>query len=241
MTEPLAVVAYLRVSTQGQADNGHGLDAQAAACRAYARASGHGLVGVITERGVGGDKAERPALAQALAMVRSGDADAILVHRLDRLARDLVLQEILLREVHAAGGALLSATPGEDQLLRDPHDPTRKLMRQMLGAFAEYEKAVIALRLAAGRAAKRASGGKGSGSYPFGWSKGGPVEREQHVLSVIKTVLSQGHALDVIAEYLNRRPGHQPRHAARWTRQLVGAVASKARLQPSKIKKENEA
>ena len=94
-----------------------------------------------------------------------------MVYRLDRLARDLVLQEILLREIHAAGGVLLSATPGENELLRDPHDPIRKLMRQILGAFAEYEKSVIALRLAAGRAAKRASGGKGSGSYPFGWSK----------------------------------------------------------------------
>lgn len=228
MTESLAVVAYLRVSTQGQADSGHGLEAQAAACRAYARMAGHDLVGVITERGVSGDKAERPALAQALAMIKSGDADAILVYRLDRLARDLVLQEILLREVHAAGGALLSATPGEDQLLRDPHDPTRKLMRQMLGAFAEYEKSVIALRLAAGRAAKRASGGKGSGSYPFGWSKGGPVEREQHVLSVIKTLLSQGRSLAVVATYLNSRPGHHPRHGERWTRQTVAGVASKA-------------
>jgi DNA invertase Pin-like site-specific DNA recombinase len=72
-----------------------------------------------------------------------------------------VLQEILLRESAPPGGALLSATPGENELLRDPDDPTRKLMRQMLGAFAEYEKAIIALRLAAGRAAKRASGGKG--------------------------------------------------------------------------------
>jgi DNA invertase Pin-like site-specific DNA recombinase len=161
-------------------------------------------------------------------MIKSGDADAILVYRLDRLARDLVLQEILLREVHAAGGALVSATPGENELLRDPHDPTRKLMRQMLGAFAEYEKSVIALRLAAGRAAKRASGGKGSGSYPFGWSKGGPTQREQHVLSVIKTMLSQGQTLDVIAAYLNRRSGHQPRHAERWTRQLVGAAATRA-------------
>ena len=60
MTESLAVVAYLRVSTQGQADSGHGLDAQEAACRAYARMAGHELVGVITERGVSGDKAGTP-------------------------------------------------------------------------------------------------------------------------------------------------------------------------------------
>jgi DNA invertase Pin-like site-specific DNA recombinase len=240
MTEPLAALAYLRVSTQSQAEDGNGLALQESACRDYAAAADLDLVGVMTERGVSGDRAERPALAQALAMIKSDDADAILVYRLDRLARDLVLQEILLKEIATAGGQLLSAAPGENELLRDPHDPTRKLMRQMLGAFAEYEKSVIALRLAAGRAAKRASGGKGSGSYPFGWSKGGHVEREQHVLSVIKTMLSQGQTLDVIAAYLNRRPGHQPRHATRWTRQMVGGVASKAGIIPSKIDKESE-
>jgi DNA invertase Pin-like site-specific DNA recombinase len=162
-------------------------------------------------------------------VIKSGDADAILVYRLDRLARDLVLQEILLKEITTAGGALISATPGDNELLRDPHNPTRKLMRQMLGAFAEYEKAIITLRLAAGRAAKRAGGGKGSCSYPFGWSKVGPIERE-HVMSVIKTMISQGQTLEVVAEYLNRRPGHQPRHAARGTRQMVGAIATNAGL-----------
>jgi DNA invertase Pin-like site-specific DNA recombinase len=234
-----AIVAYLRVSTQGQADNGHGLDAQGAACRAYASDVGADLVGVITERGVSGDKAERPALAQALALIKSGDADAILVYRLDRLARDLVLQEILLKEITTAGGQLLSATPGENELLSDPDDPTRKLMRQMLGAFAEYEKAIITLRLAAGRAAKRASGGKGSGSYPVGWSKDGPVEREQAVLSVIKTMLTNGDGFAKIARYLNCRPDHQPRRGKKgWTRQMVAAVANNAGLLPSKIEKE---
>jgi hypothetical protein len=41
-----------------------------------------------------------------------------LDYRLDLVARDLLLQEILVREVHAAGGAVLSATSGENELLR---------------------------------------------------------------------------------------------------------------------------
>jgi hypothetical protein len=77
-------------------------------------------------------------------------------------------------------------------------------------------------------------GGKGSGSYPFGWSKEGPVEREQAVLSVIKTLLTNGDGFARIARYLNSRPGHQPRRGERWTRQTVVAVASKAALLPSK-------
>jgi hypothetical protein len=50
-------------------------------------------------------------------------------------------------------------------------------------ATEEFEHYASTLRLAAGRAAKRAARGKGSGSYPFGWSKDGPVERERGVLS----------------------------------------------------------
>jgi hypothetical protein len=62
---------------------------------------------------------------------------------------------------------------------------------RVVNEWQAYKKSTIALRLAAGRAAKRASGCKGS-VYPFGWSKGGPSEREQHTLSMIKTRLVPG-------------------------------------------------
>lgn len=238
------VVAYLRVSTQGQVDNGYCLDNQEAACRARAATTGADIVAVLREEGVSGAKAARPVLAEALGMLKNGQADAVMVYRLDRLARDLVLQEILLNEITAAGGVLLSATAGEDELLADPNDPTRKMMRQMLGAFAEYERALIALRLAAGRAAKRKAGsaaiedgdydsykrGKGSGSYPFGWDKDGPVRREQQVLSVIKTMLRQDQTTEEIAYHLNSLADHQPRHAEKWSARSVGHVATKAKL-----------
>jgi hypothetical protein len=79
-----------------------------------------------------------------------------------------------------------------------------------------------------------------SGSYPFGWSKGGQVEREQHVLSVIKTRLPQGRNLAVIAAYLNSRPGHHPRHGERWTRQTFAGVASKARHHAEQDRQESD-
>lgn len=103
---------------------------------------------MLREAGVRGARADRPVLAQALGMIKSGEADAIMVSRLDRLACDVVLQEVLLAEVAAAGGAIMSATPSEDDLLAaDPSDPGRKLMRQLIGAIAEYVRSVIALRL----------------------------------------------------------------------------------------------
>src|SRR5215216_4374910 len=106
MKTPKRVVAYLRVSTNGQAENGYGLDNQEAACRERAKRIGTTVVAVLREEGVSGAKAmgDRPILAEALGLIKSGDADAIMVYRLDRLARDLVLQEIILSEITAAGG-----------------------------------------------------------------------------------------------------------------------------------------
>lgn len=105
----------------------------------------------MREEGVSGARADRPMLAQVLAQVLAavwnGEAEAVLVARLDRLARDVVLQEMLIKELHQAGGRLLSAVQSENDLLDDPNDPGRKMMRQVLGAFSEYERSIIALRL----------------------------------------------------------------------------------------------
>jgi DNA invertase Pin-like site-specific DNA recombinase len=77
----------------------------------------------------------------------------VVVARLDRLARDLLTQEFLLREIRQRGADLVSCSDTEaDYLQDDPHDPTRKLVRQVLGAISEFERALIKLRLQRGRA-----------------------------------------------------------------------------------------
>jgi DNA invertase Pin-like site-specific DNA recombinase len=68
-----------------------------------------------------------------------GLADQEVVYRLDRLARDLVLQEQLLAEVWRSG-ELFSTAGGEANLHGDPEDPSRRLLRQVLGAVSEYER-----------------------------------------------------------------------------------------------------
>ena len=217
MTDPLAVVAYLRVSTQGQADNGHGLDAQEAACRAYARMEGRDLVGVITERGVSGDRAERRRRRDL--GLPSGPAGPRPRAAGDPAARDP--RRGRRPAVRHAGRERAAARPSRPDPQADAPYPRRVRGVREVGDSSA----------AGGRPRRQArQRRKGLRVVPVRLVQGGQVEREQHVLSVIKTMLAQGQTLDVIAEYLNRRPGHQPRHAARWTRQTVGAVASKAGL-----------
>ncbi len=127
----MRAAAYLRVSTDTQAGHGLGLD---------------GLD-------------SREALPDAVAEVRAGRAAGLVVYRLDRLARDLILQETLLAEIAAAGGQVFSTMPGEQAVIEDdPDDPSRRLIRQVLGAVAEYERSLIRLRLRNGRRRKAERG-----------------------------------------------------------------------------------
>ena len=97
----MKIVGYVRVSTATQAEDGLGLDVQKAALRAWCKANGHRLTSILSDEGISGAKEleDRPGLADALDMIRSRKAQGIVVPRLDRLARDLIVQETILAEV----------------------------------------------------------------------------------------------------------------------------------------------
>jgi len=92
-------VAYLRVSTDKQADRGVSLEAQRAKVESYAALFDLELVAIEVDAGVSAKSLARPALDRALAMLRAGKADALLVVKLDRLTRSVRdLPSSLVRE-----------------------------------------------------------------------------------------------------------------------------------------------
>jgi DNA invertase Pin-like site-specific DNA recombinase len=152
----------------------------------------------------------------------------LVIYRLDRLARDLVLQEQLLAEVRRLGGVVLSASEAESAfLVDDPDDPSRKLIRQVLGAVSEYERSMIALRLRSGRARKAANGGFAYGAPPFGQrAERGELmrdEREHATIVRARALRSEGRSMRQIADALTR-DGHEPRRATRWHPQVVSRL-----------------
>ncbi|MDP8931146.1 MAG: recombinase family protein, partial [Actinomycetota bacterium] len=165
------------MSTDRQGERGLELDVQDAAVRAYCRQHGHRIVAVCRDEGVSGSNGlqDRLGLAEALRLLRRDkptgrrQADGLVVYRLDRLARDLIVQEHLLAEVWQADAEVLSTASGEAGLRDDPEDPSRRMIRQVLGAVAEYERAMTVLRLRRGRAHKAEQGGFAYGSPGFGW------------------------------------------------------------------------
>jgi DNA invertase Pin-like site-specific DNA recombinase len=239
---PVRYVVYLRVSTDQQADAGQGLEIQEAACRQWLREGRHRLVEVCSDAGRSGsaDVGHRPGLARALALVGAERADGLLVHRLDRLARDLVLQEQLLAELHRRGKELASVDRTEHaSLTYAPDDPTRALVRRMLGSIAQYEREVIRLRLMAGRQRKALDGGYAGGQPRYGYAavRGQLVKlpAEQTGLQVMRRLRRDGKSYRAIVAELNRR-GIPPR-GGQWQPNTVRHILLREELRrpPGKI------
>ena len=85
----MKVVAYIRVSTDKQTDQGCSLDVQREKVALYARLHDLALVDIIEDAGESAKSLERPGLQRALAMLRNGEANGLLVTKLDRLTRSL--------------------------------------------------------------------------------------------------------------------------------------------------------
>lgn len=156
--------AYMRVSGKGQIE-GDGFPRQEKAIANYAKANGYAIVNVYREEGVSGTLIDRPALTSMMLDLENDESDikVVLIERIDRLARDLMIQENILHDLKKHGVEIYSATDGD--LLED--DPTRKLVRQVLGAIAEYDKTMTVLKLKAARDRQRVKTGKCEGRKSY--------------------------------------------------------------------------
>jgi len=106
--------------------------------------------------GISGGLENRPALLRMMKFLETEmDIKGVIIYKLDRLARDLYIQEGLIKELTKLGKEVLSTL--EPDL--GSNDPFRKAFRQMLGVFAEFEKAMITLRMKNGRNSAVAKGG----------------------------------------------------------------------------------
>jgi DNA invertase Pin-like site-specific DNA recombinase len=187
--------SYLRVSGKGQVD-GDGFPRQRAAIKQYALANGIRIVREFREEGISGavENMDRPAWAELMATLHSNGVRTILVERLDRLARDLMIQETAIADLRKNGFDLVSVA--EPDLMAT--DPTRVLMRQLMGAVAQYDKAQIVAKLRGARMRKKAREGHCEGRKPFGYYAG-----EAETLERLKSLRAAGMGFDRIARELN--------------------------------------
>jgi DNA invertase Pin-like site-specific DNA recombinase len=204
---------------------------QKATIRIWCKANGHKLVAIHADEGISGAKEleDRPGLADALDMIRSRKAQGIVVPRLDRLARDLIVQETILAEVRRIGGEVFSTSPAEASYLTDdPDDPSRKMIRQVLGAVSEYERSMVVLRLRNGRRRKAQMGGYASGAPAFGFEpRDGDLiesEDEQRTIKRIAELRASGASLREICSTLESEGHLSKRGRSSWQPMVVKRV-----------------
>jgi DNA invertase Pin-like site-specific DNA recombinase len=187
--------AYLRVSGKGQV-KGDGFTRQLLAIKKYAAEHDIKIAQVFREEGVAGNREsmDRPAWAEMMTALHSNGVKTIVIEKLDRLARDLMVQEATIADLQKYGFTLISVA--EPDLMAS--DPTRILMRQLMGAVAQYDKSQIVLKLRGARMRKRATAGRCEGRKPFGRD-----EAERAALERMRGLRAEGLAFDRIAERLN--------------------------------------
>jgi DNA invertase Pin-like site-specific DNA recombinase len=211
--------AYLRVSGKAQVE-GDGFERQLLAIKKYAAAHGIRILKVFREEGVSGttDWDDREAFTEMMALLLANGTRTVLVENLSRLARDLMVQESILADFKAKRLELISVA--EPDLGSD--DPTRVLMRQMLGAFHQYEKAMIVAKLKGARQRRKAATGRCEGRKAYGHREGEP-EVVQRIVALRRKALP----LQAIANALNR-DGVKTRMGKQWTPMQVSNVVKRA-------------
>ncbi len=199
----MEALAYLRVSGKAQL-GGDGFSRQTDAVARYAKANGIELVGEYRDGGISGcaELEDRQGLSDLLTRVRSNGVRVVLVERADRIARDLIVGELILNQFRDLGVKVIAADGGGELTAADD-DPTRTLIRQVLGAVAQFEKSVIVAKLKAARIRKRKATGRCEGRKPFGTKPG-----EAETLTLIRRLRRKprgGERLsyDAIAARLN--------------------------------------
>jgi len=161
------VVAYCRVSTANQKEEGT-IGLQVDAISEFCEKKNLNLLQTFKDEGVSGGLESRPALADLFNFLESKAGkmvSAVVIWKLDRLARDLYIQEHLIKKLEQLGKQLISTK--EPDL--DSSDPMRKAFRQFMGIVSELEKAFITMRLSGGRIKKAQAGGYAGGGIALGY------------------------------------------------------------------------
>lgn len=205
--QPLAL-AYVRVSTSEQAENGASLDAQRATLLAEATKRGW-AVELVADEGFSAKSLKRPGLQGALERLDAGQADYLLAVRLDRVSRSVSDFAGLLDRAVKKGWGLTLLSPNIDT-----SDPAGRFTANVLASAAQYERELIGVRTREGMAQRRSEGVR----------LGRPRSMSTEIVERIRGARTQGQSLRRIAGDLTADGVPTAQGGARWYASTVRAV-----------------
>lgn len=213
-------IAYVRVSTEKQAGEGVSLEAQQQKAAAYASLYDLEIVETIVDAGVSAKTLDRPGLQKALAMIKAGQAQALLVTKLDRLTRSVGDLGRLIEDHFSAGGAELMSV--SEQI--DTRSANGRLTLNVLMSVSQWEREVIGERTSEAMRHMQAQGQYIGGGAPYGYRlvDGEQVvdDIEQAVISEARELRASGLSLAKVAAELDKR-GFRARNDKRFAAQQI--------------------
>jgi DNA invertase Pin-like site-specific DNA recombinase len=214
----IKAVTYLRVSGASQIE-GDDFPRQREACNAYANANGMTIVDEFRDEAVSGttDADAREGFAAMVERIAGNGVRVVLVERADRLARDLIVSETLLGTLSRLGMRVVEAASGIE--LSDSSDPSRILIRQVLGSVAEFNKRELVGKLAKARARIRKAAGRCEGRKPFG-ARDGEAETVKRIRELRRESLRQ------VAARLDEE-GRATRSGKPWSAEAVRGILTR--------------
>jgi site-specific DNA recombinase len=225
----MRAVGYTRVSSDEQANEGVSLDAQRAKVVGYAKLYGLDLVAVEEDAGVSAKSLDRPALTRALAMLDAGEADGLVIAKLDRLSRSVGDWDRLIAEYFGerAGKQLWSVADAIDT-----RTAAGRLVLNILMSVAQWEREAIGERTSDALQHKIRQGER-CGKIRFGHDLGPDGVRlidnptEQEGLSLLRELYAEGHSLRGIAKELTRRGIRTKEGRPRWDHSSVKRILAR--------------
>jgi DNA invertase Pin-like site-specific DNA recombinase len=219
--------AYLRVSGLGQIDR-DGFARQRESIDAYASREDVEVVAEFREEGVSGrtELDGREAMATMFKRVDEQGVKLVLVERADRIARDLMVSEVLLQQFRERGVQVIECE-GRMDLTAADEEPTRVLVRQVLAAIAQFEKSCLVAKLRLARERIKQRFGRCEGRKPYGH-----YPNEQVVIARVKQLRrkprgGERRSIYTVMETLNKE-GFRNRKGGLWTethvRKLVKSI-----------------
>ena len=207
MTHPLDVIGYTRVSTQEQARDGYGLDAQEKKIRAYCELYDLKLVRIISDPGLSGKDLDRPGMQEVLTILRQrkDTVHGLVVAKLDRLTRCIEDFAGLIREFFKNEGRkkLFSV---EESI--DTRRAAGRLVLNIIMMVAEWEREVIGERTSDALQAKIAMSER-CGKIRFGYDLDDdgvhlvPNTHEQEVIAQLREWKAQGKTYREMVEMVH--------------------------------------
>ena len=210
---PLRLIGYVRVSTAEQADSGAGLTAQRDAIEAAAAQREWQLVCVAEDAGLSAKNLARPGLTSALASIEAGEADGLVVSKLDRLSRSLLDFAALMERSRKKGWALVALDLGVDTTT-----PAGEMVANVMATFAQFERRLIGQRTKDALAVKKAEG----------VVLGRPRVLDRETVARIVRMRGDGLSLATIADKLTDHGVPTAQGGVRWYPSTVRHVLSYA-------------